>query len=219
MILRPVSPASPVRAADLESAGRIDEVPRAFQHVRGQHGLDDFLDDGFGELALLLVHAGMVLRGQHHGVDRDRFAVDIADGELRLGIGAQPRQAAVLPDLALTLHEPVRVIDRERHQRGRFVARIAEHQALIARSLVEVVVGRLVDASLDVGRLPSVTHHDRAAIGVEAQFRVVVADLADRLARDPRVVVPDIRGDFAGQHDETRRDQRLGRDARVRILL
>ena len=112
----------------------------------------------------------MVLRRQHDGVDRDGLAVDVANGELRLGVGAQPRQAAVLPHLALALHEPMRVVDRERHQRGRFVAGVAEHQALVAGALIEVIVGRLVDAALDVGRLAAVADHHRAAVGVEAQL-------------------------------------------------
>jgi hypothetical protein len=82
-----------------------------------------------------------------------------------------------------------------------------------------VVVRRLIDAALDVGRLPAVADHHRAAIGIEAQFGVVVADPADRIARDTCVVVLDRSGDFAGHHDEARRHQRFGRDARGRVLL
>ena len=208
-----------VRAADLEAAGRIDEVPRALQHRRRQHRLDDFLDHGLGELALLLVHARMVLRRQHDGVDRRRLAVDVADGDLRLGVRPQPRQPAVLPDFALALYEPVRVVDRERHQRRRLVAGVAEHQALVAGALVEMIVRGLVDAPLDVRRLPAIADHHRAAVGVEAKLGIVVADAPDRLARDARVIVHARRGDLAGEHDEPGRHQRLGGHAPGRILL
>ncbi len=173
-----------VRAADLEAAGRIHEEPRARQHVLREHRLDDLLDHRLGELLLLLVHARVMLRRQHDGVDATRLAVDVADGDLRLGVGAQPRQAAVAAHFALPLHEPMRVVDRERHQRRRLVARVAEHQPLVARALVQVVVGRAVDALRDVGRLAAVADHDGAAVGVEAQLGVVVADPADRVARD-----------------------------------
>ena len=219
MILRPVRPASPCGPPISNRPVGIDEILGADQHGRRQHRLDDLVDHGLRQRRLLLVHARMVLRRQHDGVDRDRLAVDVAHRDLGLGVRPQPRQAAVLPDLALPLHEPVRVVDRERHQRRRLVAGVAEHHALVAGALVQVLVGSMIDAARDVGRLPPVAHHHRAAVGVEAQLRVVVADPADHGARDSRVVVLDGRGDFAGEHDEAGRHQRFRGHAPGRILL
>ena len=48
------------------------------------------------------------------------------------------RQATVAAHFGLALHDAVRVVDREGHQRFRFAAGVAEHQALIAGALVEV---------------------------------------------------------------------------------
>ena len=70
--------------------------------------------------------------------------VSIADGlpstysqrDLALGVGAQVRHAAVLAQLRLALDQAVRVVDRRRHQLGRLVAGVAEHQALVAGALL-----------------------------------------------------------------------------------
>jgi hypothetical protein len=136
----------------------------------------------------------------------------VAHRDLRFRIRAQELEAAVAAHLALALHEAMRVVDRERHQRRRFVARVAEHQALVARALVQVVVGRAVHALRDVRRLAAVAHHDGAAVGVEAQLGIVVADASDRFARDARVVDVRAGGDLAGHHDEAGRHERLRGD-------
>jgi hypothetical protein len=64
-----------------------------------------------------------------------------------------------------------------------------------------------------------VADHHRAAVGVEAELGIVVADLADRLAGDARVIVLSGGGDFTGHDDEPGRNERLGRDPRRRVLL
>ena len=219
MILRPVSPASPCGPPISNRPVGLTRYLVPVEHVRGQHRLDDLVDHRLGQRRLPVVHARMVLRRQHDGVDRDRLAVDVAHRDLRLGVRPQPRQAPVLAHFALPLDQPVRVVDRERHQRRRLVARIAEHQALVAGTLIQVFVRRVVDAARDVGRLPAVADHHRAAVGVEAQFGVVVADPADRVPRDARVVVLHRRGDFAAHHDEAGRHERFGGDAPGRVLL
>ncbi len=207
--LAPGEPRVAVRAADLEASGRIDQELGALQHLGRQHRLDDLVDHRLGQRRLALVHAGMVLRRQHDGVDGDRLAVLVADGDLRLGVGPQPRQPAVLAHLALPLDETVRVVDRERHQRRRLVAGIAEHHALVTGTLVQVLVRRVVDAARDIRRLVAVAHHHRAAVGVEAQLGIVVADAAHRVAGDLGEVVPVAGGDLAGHDDEAGGDQRF----------
>src|SRR5690606_17129199 len=153
-------------AGDKAAGGVHQELGARRDQAFGEAGLDDVFDDGFvdGRLRDL----GRVLGRQHHGVDLDRTAVDIAERDLRLGVGTQPRQAAVFAQFALALHQAVRVPDGRRHQVGGFVAGVAEHQALVARALVQVVFGLAVDALGDVGRLLVVRHQHRATLVVDA---------------------------------------------------
>ena len=83
--------------------------------------------------------------------------------------------------------EAVREHDRRRHQLGRLVAGVAEHQALVAGALLGGLLAlglARVDALRDVGRLLRHQQVDEHLVGVEHVVVVDVADLADRLARD-----------------------------------
>ncbi len=74
--------------ADNEAAGGIDvEFGFLVEHVCGDDGLDDFLDDGFGQIALGNFVA--VLRGDDDGIDASRAAVDVFDGDLGFAVGAE----------------------------------------------------------------------------------------------------------------------------------
>ncbi|TWG87595.1 hypothetical protein L602_001600000760 [Cupriavidus gilardii J11] len=112
----------------------------------------------------------------------------------------------------------MRVIDGKRHQFRRFVAGVAEHQALVAGTLVQVVVGGTINALGDVRRLLVVGHQDSAALVVDAVFGVVVADALDGLARDLDVVDVGGRGNFARQYHQSGIAQGFGGDARILVL-
>ena len=58
----------------------------------------------------------------------------------------------------------------------------------------------------------------RAALVVDAELGVVVADALDRLARDLDVVDVGVGRDLAGQYHEAGVDQGLGSDARAQVL-
>jgi len=109
----------------------------------------------------------------------------------------------------------VGVVQRRRHELGRLVAGIAEHDALVARALV-LVAGR-VHAHGDVGRLGVQVHVDLGALPVEALL--LVADVADGGAGE---LDHPIRGDgvgaadLAGDHDAVRGGERLAGDAGLR---
>jgi hypothetical protein len=95
---------------------------------------------------------GCVLGGQHDGVDARWPAIRIVlDRDLALGVRTQPRQHALLAQLRLTLHEPMREHDRHRHELAGFVDGEAEHQPLIAGALVLVQALPLRHALRDVG--------------------------------------------------------------------
>jgi len=147
-----------------------------------------------------------------------RLAVDVADRYLRFRIRAQPRQAAVLAQFGLALGQAVRQVNRHRHQHGGFVAGVAEHQALVAGALVEIVVMRAIHALRDVGRLLADGDQHRAGVVVEANLGRVVTDALDGLARDLVVVDHRRGGDLAGDDAQAGGQQRLARHARMFVL-
>jgi len=105
-----------------------------------------------------------------------------------------------------------------RHQLRGFVARVAEHQALVAGTLVQVQARAFIDALGDVRGLLVVGNQHGATLVVDAVFRVVVADALDGFAGDLNIIHVCVRGDLAGQHDEARVAQRFGGDAGARVL-
>ncbi len=215
--LAPGEAAVAVRAADHEAAGGVHQVAHLTLHQLGrQHRLDDQLDHRLADL--LLRHVRVVLGGHHHGVDRHRLAVDVLDRELALGVRAQPGQAAVLAHLGLALHDAVGVVDRQRHQAVGLVGGVAEHQALVAGALVERVVVGVVHALGDVGRLAVDRRQHRAALVVEADVGVVVADAADDFLRDLAVVGVGGGGDLARDHHQAGGHQGLAGHARLGVL-
>ena len=163
-------------------------------------------------------------------LDLDRALVAVlvdlvAHRHLRLAVGPQIRQHVGLAHLREPVRDPVRELDRQRHQLGRLVGGVAEHHPLVAgadlvdRVAVAVLhLERLVDALRDVGRLLVERDDDAAGVGVEAVLGARVADLGHRLADEPRDVDVRRRRDLAGDDDEARRDQRLAGDAAVRVV-
>jgi hypothetical protein len=97
--------------------------------------------------------------------------------------------------------------------------RRCEHQTLVARALLQIEALAFVDALGDVGRLLAVGDQHGAGGGVEADVGIGIADAADGLARDGVVAHARVGGDLAGEHHQVVLDQRLGRDARVLVLL
>jgi hypothetical protein len=191
--LRPVSPASPT---DHELPGRVDEEaleklgvliqPRGLGAEHGDHHVlpEVGLDRRLG------VDADRVLGRDQELLDPDRPPVRVADRDLGLAVGTEVVEGPVLADRGEPFRQPVRDVDRHRHQRLRLVGRVAEHhplipgpgdEELVARALDSGLVG-LVDPLGDVGRLLVDRNQDRDVVAVVAVVAVVVADLADRLA-------------------------------------
>jgi hypothetical protein len=104
----------------------------------------------------------------------------------------------------------VRELDRQRHQLRRLVARVAEHDALIARAAG-------VHAHRDVARLLADELNDLHAVGIEGFVRIRVSDLANRVARDLLVIDVRARRDLAGEHDLPALHQHLARHAALTI--
>ena len=182
-----------------------------FARFFGRYGFDDLLDHGL--LDLLVFRLRRVLRREHHCIDRFRLAIAIPHRNLRLGIRPEPLEPTVAAKLRLAFDQPVREVNRQRHQLARLVARIAEHETLIARALLEVETLAFIDALRDVRRLPIVIDKHCARPVVHAELGVVVANPFDDAAGDLRVIDNRARRDLAREHDEPGIAQRLGGDS------
>ena len=116
--------------------------------------------------------------------------------------------------------------DRQRHQLGGLVARVAEHHSLIASTLqVEVVTAgarthllALVDTLRDVGALRIERHEHTTGLGIEAEFGVGIADVLDDSASNLGDVDIGVGRDLAGHQAQPRGHERLARHARLGIL-
>jgi hypothetical protein len=126
--------------------------------------------------------------------------------DLGLAVGPQEVELALAARLREALHQPVRERQRQRHELLGLPDRVAEHHSLVAGAAG-------VHALSDVGGLRIDRRHDRAGLVVEAELRARVADLLDRLADDRRQVHVRARRDLARDERETRRHERLARDA------
>ena len=147
MILRPVRPASP-------SGPPMTNLPVGLMYQLQSSAIlqvaQRLADIGFDDLADLLgIPALVEMLGRQHDLGHlGGLAVDVAHGDLALGVGAE------LADVALAgmagggqqFEDLVAVVDRRRHQVRRLAAGIAEHDALVAGTLLALPVGGIVDA-------------------------------------------------------------------------
>jgi hypothetical protein len=167
-----------------------------------------------------------VLRGDHHGVDGDRLVVLVDHGDLGLAVRAQVGHGAVLTHRGEPTGEAVGQRDRQRHELGRLVGGVPEHEALVAgalpRDLVLVGVGARLERGVhtlgDVGRLRADGHTDTAGSAVEALAGGVVADPQDRVAHDRGDVHVTGGGDLTGDVHLAGGDHGLDRDPAARVL-
>ena len=155
------------------------------EQVLRQHFFDDLLDAELLDVHMLRFRR--VLRRNDDVGNRHRLVVFIDHRHLRLRVRAQPRHLAALADAREFAPEPVREHDRRRHQFRRLVARVAEHQALVARALLRVLLAlglARVHTLRDVRRLAGENDIHEHLVRMEHVVVVHVADLANGLARD-----------------------------------
>ena len=213
------------RAPDHEAPGGIDEDVRLL--VDGEIAVDRRPHDVFEHVIVdhaMIVTVG-VLGGDHDGIDADRFVPVVLHRDLGFAVRPQEVDDFVLARRRERVRDAVRDDDGDRHQLFGFAAREAEHHALVARSDGGERFGgallhleRLIDAERDVRRLFVDRDRDAARIGVKAEARIGIADLAHGVADDLWYVDVARCGDLAGYVHLTRDDERLARDATHRIL-
>ncbi|RMU72680.1 hypothetical protein ALP24_05656 [Pseudomonas syringae pv. aptata] len=196
------------RATDDEVAGRVDvELGVLVQQVRRDDVLDDQIHHAFAQV--LVRHIRVVLGRQDDGVDADHLAVFVTAGNLGFGIRAQPRQQAGFTRFGLTLHQLVGEGDRRWHQHVGLVAGIAEHQALVASTLIFRFAA--VNALGDVYRLLADDVHHATGGAVETDVGAVVADVEDDITHDVFQIDPGRSRHFASDDRHTGLDQCFAR--------
>ena len=137
-----------VGPADDELARRVD-VPDAVLRDRqrvAQRLADVGLDDPADVVGGLLLVG--VLGRQDDGDGFLRLAVLVADRDLGFCVRRQRRFLSAVARVSQELQDLVAELDRRRHQLGRLVRGVAEHDALVACALF--LVARAVDALGDV---------------------------------------------------------------------
>ena len=102
-----------------------------------------------------------------------RLAAFILQRHLALGVGLEEIDDLVVAVVRHLLEDAVRVIERRRHQVGRLVGRVAEHDALVAGAFV--LVAALVDALGDVRGLAVQVILEAGGLPVEAVLLVADA--------------------------------------------
>jgi hypothetical protein len=200
-----------VGAAQLEAAGGVDQHAVVVVLEGGGHQRADDVLDQVGLDERVGVEARLVLGRDEHGLERDRHAVLVVEGDLGLPVRAEVGQDARLAHLGEAVGETVGQPDRHGHEVFGLVDGVAEHHSLVAGALaVEVFLGALgpllvrgVDALGDVGRLGVDRRHDAAGVAVEADGLAVVADALDRLAHDRGDLDVGAGGDLAGDDGQT----------------
>ena len=213
-----------LRAADDEAAGGVDENAGVLvEQLRRNGRADDLIDQLLTQAAD--VHVRRVLRGDDDRVHAHGLVLlVIFHGDLRLAVGAEIVDDLMLAHLGEALCQLVRQRDRQRHELRGLAAGEAEHHALVARAVVEILalgllrLEGLVHAHGDVAALLVDARHDGAGVAVEAELRAVIADLAHGLAHDVRNVDVAAGGDLAHHGHDAGRGGDLAGHAAVRIL-
>ena len=163
-----------------------------------------------------------VLGRQHDRFHGDGPVILVPERHLAFRIGAQPGprpglEHAGLADSGLLLHQQVRIDDRRRHQCIGLVARVTEHEALVAGALVLRPLS--VDALCDIGRLLAQFVDHGARVAVETELGTVVTDVGHRLADNSFHIHVGTRRNLPGHHDETCLGQRLTGYPAVDVIL
>ena len=170
----------------------------------GDGGLDDLLKDLLAEL--LGGDLGSVLSGDDDGVNAEgnngAIVVLVLNGDLGLGVGAEPREGAIA---AGSGHGSVELVGEEEGQGeelGSLVSGITEHDTLITGTEVLETVVKVKTLS-DIGRLLLNGNEEVAGLVVEALGGVIIADVLDGVADNLLVVELGLGGDLTEDHDHT----------------
>lgn len=188
-----------------------------------QVGGDDLLDDLLFDLLAEQLSGDVlgVLGGDNDGVDalgdNGTVVVLVLDGDLGLGIRAEPRQGAVTAGSGHGGVEPVGEEEGQGKELGGLVGGIAEHDTLVTGT--KLLKSLLVVQTLgDIGRLLLNGDQQVEGLVVEALGRVIVADALDGVTDDLLVVELGLGGDLTKDHDHTSLGSGLASNLGQRVL-
>lgn len=170
--------------------------------LSGDGGLDDLLKDLLAELLGGDVRG--VLGRHDDGVDADRdngtVVVLVLNGDLSLGVGAQPGEGAVA---AGSRHGSVELVgehESEGEELGGFVGGITEHDTLVTGTkLLESLL--VVETLSDIRGLLLNGNEQVQGLVVEALGGVIVTNVLDGVTDNLLVVKLGLGGDFTENHD------------------
>mmetsp|Transcript_44099 Transcript_44099/g.89002 ORF Transcript_44099/g.89002 Transcript_44099/m.89002 type:complete len:230 (-) Transcript_44099:33-722(-) len=170
-----------------------------------------------------------MLRGDDDGVELLRLdgavsLLQVLDRDLRLAIGPQPPERAVLAHVRQLLAQLGRDGVRQRHAVGRLVRGVPEHDALISGPDVEILLAN-VDAAGDVWALLVDSHEHLARLVAEPLAvhagQVVDVGVEADVGNDPAdhllVVQLGLRGDLARDHHHVVLGRRLTGHLALRV--
>ena len=168
----------------------------------GDGSLDDLLEDLLTEL--LSGDVGRVLGRDDNSVDAlgddSATILGVLDGDLGLGVGAQPGQRAIAAGGGHGSVELVGEDEGEGEELRGLIGGITEHDTLVTST--ELLNSLLVVETLsNVGGLLLNGNEQVQGLVVKALLGVIVADVLDGLAHDLLVVELGIGGDLAKDHD------------------
>src|ERR1044071_3955946 len=83
-----------------------------------------------------MLHVTRVLSGHHNAGNPNRLAGFVNDGHLPFCVRAQPPDLICLANASELAPKPMSKHDWSRHQLARLIARVSEHQSLIASTLL-----------------------------------------------------------------------------------
>lgn len=194
-----------LRTANDEASRRVKVIDGlVIKEVCGDHSLDNLLEETSTDL--LVGDVLSVLGRDNDGVDADRnhgtsFAL-VLDGDLGLGIGAQPRKDALVAALREALHEAGREGVSHGHELGRLIGCITKHETLVTSTDI-LGSTAYVDTVGDIGALLLDGNKNVAGVEIETLIGAVEADTLDNTT-DNLLVIDDGRGsDLTKNHDHT----------------
>ena len=169
----------------------------------------------------LVLRVVRVLRGNDDVGDFDWLVVRVANGNLGLGVRAQPFHFAALANPGEFTAQQMRVHDRRGHELGRFITGITEHQTLVACALFGSVFAFRragINALRDVRRLRSNRINYEDFVRMEHVVVVGIADVANRFARDGIEIEFRLGGNFTTDNHEVGLGVGFARDTAVLVL-
>ena len=138
-----------MRATDDKPASGVDVIDRlVVEQFRRDDVLDELLDHVLTDRFVRDLRC--VLRRDHDSIDTRRLAVHVLHRDLTLAVGPQIVNLAGPTEARQLVHEIPGKRQGQRHQLGSLVARVPEHQSLVARPLLLVQPLSLADAKRDI---------------------------------------------------------------------